>query len=504
MNDYALPTSSPSVQGVEAEGVQALLDALEATPGVEPHSFMLVRHGYVVAAGWWHPYSPARPHLLYSLSKSFTATAAGLAWADGLIDLDRTVVSYFPELEADVTDPGSRSMLVRHIASMASGHTEDTWQRVVAADPAEPVRGFLRLPPERAPGSVFAYNQSCTYTLAAIVQRVTGSTLSAYLQKKLPRTFGESELRWLRDLNGRELGFSGLHAATETVARLGVLYLGRGRWGPEQVLAPGWVDEATSAQVATHGSDMAGVDWEQGYGYQFWRSRYGYRADGAYGQFCLVLPDQDAVVAITSQSNDMQLVLEAVWANLLPALLDGPVTDSGADGRLRDRLAQLELPPLEVEDLPPAGGQQVWVDAAFSPRGGSCAAQPSLLEVAVTTDENGWRATLREAGWSMSFPIGSRAWAVSELPSAPSGARDEGAGSGTARVAPSPAKEHAYAPVACTGGWADASTLRFDVVFLETPHRLCLTCSIPDHTFQADWVTPPLHAASLADLRAPA
>jgi CubicO group peptidase (beta-lactamase class C family) len=502
VNDYALPASSPSVQGVEAEGVQALLDALEGTPGVEPHSIMLLRHGYVVAAGWWRPYSPARPQLLYSLSKSFTSTAAGLAASDGVLDLERTVVSYFPELDREVTDPRSRSMLVRHIASMASGHLEDTWGRVVAKGPAEPVAEFLRIPPDRAPGSVFAYNQSCTYTLAAIVQRLTGDTLTSYLQKKLPSVFGESELRWLQDSAGRDLGFSGLHANTESVARLGLLYLARGTWSGEDVLDAHWVDMATSVQIPTKGSNMAGVDWEQGYGYQFWRSRHGYRGDGAYGQFCLVLPQHDAVVAITSQSSDMQAVLDAVWENLLPALLDGPVTESGADARLRDRLAQLSVPPLVADALPPAGGQQVWVDATFAPEGGTCAQQPSLAEVALTTDEGGWRVTLREAAWSTSVPMGTGTWAVWEGPPATAGGASTTPAGGRPRHQGSAQRE--VVPVACMGGWVDASTLRIDAIFLETPHRLSVTCRIPERTFEASWVTAPLHAPSLADLRAPA
>ena len=125
---------------------------------------------------------PERPHLLYSLSKSFTSTAAAFAIAEGLLDLDATVLSYFPELDTEITDQRSRSILVRHVAAMASGHLEETVERALALDPVEPVRGFLLIPPDREPGSVFAYNQPCTYTLAAIIQRLTGQTLIEYLR----------------------------------------------------------------------------------------------------------------------------------------------------------------------------------------------------------------------------------------------------------------------------------------------------------------------------------
>jgi CubicO group peptidase (beta-lactamase class C family) len=492
VSDYTLPASGPSAQGVVAEGVQALLDALEGTPGVEPHSLMVLRHGYVVVAGWWAPYTPLRPQLLYSLSKSFTSTAAGLAVGQGLVDLDRPVLSYFPELDSEVTAPRSRSMLVRHIASMASGHLEDTWQRVVAAGGVEPVRAFLLLPPERDPGTVFAYNQSATYTLAAIVQRVTGESLSSYLSKGLPGPFASSELRWDRDQGGREIGLSGLHASTETVARLGLLYLNGGAWEGEQLLGARWVAEATRAQISTAGPNMAGRDWEEGYGFQFWRSRHGYRGDGAYGQFCLVLPDDDAVVAITSQAQDMQAVLDAVWDNLLPAFLEGPLTDTAPDARLRERLAELAVPAPHAQPLPPAGGQQVWLEPAFSPAGGRCDQQPSLSEVSLTTDQGGWRVTLAEPGWHLSARMGTQGWLVTEGPQDELGAGLE-VGFGGDEVV----------PVACMGGWLDATSLSFDLIFLETPHRLRVTCKIPEQTFEATWATLPLHAPSLQDLRAP-
>jgi CubicO group peptidase (beta-lactamase class C family) len=474
----ALPTSSPSVQGVEAEGVQALLDALELAQGVEPHSLVVVRHGYVVAAGWWHPYTPERDQLVYSVSKSFTATAAGLAAGEGLLDFDRPVVSYFPELDREVTDPRSRAMLVRHIASMASGHANETWPRVLAEDPAEPVRAFLRLPPDQDPGTIFAYNQSCTYTLATIVQKATGMPLSQYLKRKLPAVFAGTELRWQKDALGRELGFTGLHTTTEALARLGLLYLQGGKWEGEQVLSPAWVPEATKAHVPTALAGMGdgGSDWAQGYGYQFWASRHGYRADGAYGQFCLVLPEHDAVVAITSQSPHMQNVLDAVWENLLPALLDGPVTESGADARLRERLAGLSVPALDVQPSPPAGGQQVWAGATFAPEGGKCDEQPSLTAVTVSTDQGGWLLALQEGPRSLDVRLGTETWLVTE----PDGV-----------------------PVACLGGWESPESLRADIIFLETPHRLAITCAIASKTFSAAWATRPLHAPSLKDLRAP-
>ena len=326
-----LPTSTPSAEGVDAAGLLRLLDDLEGAPGVEPHSLMVLRHGRVVAAGWWAPYTADRLHHLYSLSKTFTSTAAGLAVGEGLLDLDEPVVACFPELDAEVTDPRTRSMLVRHLASMSTGHTTDMWEPVLRGGAADPVRAFLRLPPPREPGSVFAYNQPATYTLATIVQRRTGQTLLDYLRPRVLDPLGVGEAVWQEYPPGQQLGFSGLHAATDAVARLGQLYLQDGVWDGRRLLPEGWVEQATRAHVPTPDEgDAHALDWRQGYGLQVWRGQHGYRGDGAYGQFCLVLPEHDAVVAITGQSSDMQRVLDGVWTHLLPAL-DG----RGQHGRRR-------------------------------------------------------------------------------------------------------------------------------------------------------------------------
>ena len=308
MPNPVFPRSTPSAQGVDPTGVEAFLDQMDAHPEVELHSLMLLRNGHVVTEGWWAPYTPERVHLLYSLSKSFASTAAGFAVAEGLLDLDRTVLSYFPELDADVTDERSRSMLVRHVAAMASGHDAETIEQVFGSDPDDLVRGFLRIPPEHEPGSWFAYNQPCTYSLAAIVQRESGQGLVDYLTPRLFAPLGIGRVGWQQHPPGRALGFTGLHATTDAIAKLGQLYLQRGWWGDRQLLPEEWVDEATSLQVANPREDNP--DWRQGYGFQFWLARHGYRGDGAYGQFCVVLPEQQTVVAITGASIDMQAVLD--------------------------------------------------------------------------------------------------------------------------------------------------------------------------------------------------
>jgi CubicO group peptidase (beta-lactamase class C family) len=477
-----LPRSLPVEQHVDPAGILAFLDALEARPDIEMHSIMLVRHGHVVAEGWWRPYSADRPHLLYSLSKSFTSTAAAFAAAEGLLDLDDTVVSHFPELEADITDPGSRSMRIRHIAAMASGHAQETWGQALALDSHEPVRGFLLIPPDRPPGTVFAYNQPCTYTLASIIQRKAGMPLTHYLRPRLFDPLGIGQVGW-HTFAGREQGYTGLHARTEDVAKLGQLYLQRGRWDGSQLISENWVAQATSRQIDN--PNQSNPDWRQGYGFQFWMSRHGYRGDGAFGQFCVVLPEQDTVVAITAATWDMQAVLDALWDHLLPGL-DGasgdPAGDPGQQDELSARLAGLALPACPAGSAPAAPATAAaGASAPFPVVGVHGELATTLASVSVAPRGEGWEVTLAEADNTVTFPVGAGTWAVS-----------------------TPADRHGGAvPVAASGGWTDDGGLRLEVIFLETPHRMDIELRPDGQTATAAWRIPPLFAGHLADLHCP-
>jgi CubicO group peptidase (beta-lactamase class C family) len=480
MGTADLPHSTPSAEGVSAAGVEAFLDAVEHSAQIELHSLIVLRHGRIIAEGWWSPYSADRVHLLASLSKSFTATAAAFALAEGRIDLDATVLSYFPELADEVTDPRSRAIRVRDIAAMASGHVADTITDAAKNDPDDLVRGFLLIPPERDPGTVFAYNQPCTYTLASIIQRESGQSLVDYLRPRLFDPLGIAQTAWMERPPGRNLGYSGLHATTDAIARLGQLYLQRGRWGDRQLLDPGWVDQATSIQVDTTGEPNP--DWQQGYGFQFWRSRHGYRGDGAFGQFCLVLPEQEMVVAITAGTEDMQGILDAVWTHLL-ASVDRPDSDTEADRRLAERLATATLPVVAAQAEP--DDRKLWDGARFAAKSpgagyteavGNPIAPPSITEAELRIAGTGWSLTVADSGGRLDIPVTTGAWRVTE--------------------------SHGV-PVAANGGWVDSSTLVADITFLETPHRVHVTCDGPARSLTAKWPTAPFHARSILELRKP-
>ncbi len=345
----SLPRSTPEAQGLPSAAVQEFLQATE-TKVLGLHSLMIVRHGQVVAEGWWAPYAADVPHQLYSLSKSFTSTAIGLAAAEGKLQITDPVLQYFPDYApADASD-NLKSMRIRDLLIMSTGHekepsfgnTDDPW-----------ARAFLAALVPHKPGTHFLYNTAATYTLAALLHRVTGEGLVDYLQPRLFAPLGIDRPVWETNPEGIATGGWGLNLRTEDIAKFGQLLLQQGEWNGRQLLPRAWVAEATARQTS-NGSDPTS-DWQQGYGYQFWRCRPSqvFRGDGAFGQFCIVLPGQDAVVAITAGA-DMQAVMNAVWDHLMPAMqVTALPADPVANRQLIARLATLTLPLLPAAPVSP-------------------------------------------------------------------------------------------------------------------------------------------------------
>jgi CubicO group peptidase (beta-lactamase class C family) len=309
----ALPRSTPEAQGVSSAGVRAFVEAADHQVNTM-HSFMLVRHGHVVAEGWWKPEAADKPHVLHSLSKSFTSTAVGLAVADGKLSVDDPVLKFFPEYAPATPSDKLKAMRVRDLLTMSTG--QETEAKFSTNAPW--VQTFLAQPVPHKPGAHFLYNTPGSHVLSAIVQKVTGQTVLDYLRPRLFDPLGIENPEWGASPQGVTLGGWGLKIRTEDIAKFGQLYLQKGKWHGKQLVPASWVEQATAKHVS-NGSDPT-KDWDQGYGFQFWRCRHGaYRGDGANGQFCLVLPDQDVVIAITADTRNMQAELNVVWDKLLPA-----------------------------------------------------------------------------------------------------------------------------------------------------------------------------------------
>ncbi len=306
---------------------------------------MLVRHGCVVAEGWWKPEAPEKPHVLASLSKSFNATAVGLAAAEGKLSLEDPVLKFFPkEAPAEISD-NLKAMKVRDLLTMTCGH--ETEAKTGGGGPS--VKQFLAHAVPHKPGTHFQYNTMGSYTLSAILTRATGQTTLEFLKPRLFEPLGVKEPEWPSSPEGYSLGGYGLKLCTEDIAKFGQLYLQKGNWHGKQLVPQAWVEQATSKQVPNdlEGHSTMGPDWRQGYGFQFWRCTHNaFRGDGARGQLCVVMPEQDAVVAVTADTGDMQGELNVIWDKLLPAFQAQTLPeDPAGQQKLKQLLACLVAHP---------------------------------------------------------------------------------------------------------------------------------------------------------------
>jgi len=378
----SLPRATPESQGVSSAGLLSLVEALDRIEHV--HGLVVMRHGKVIAEGWWAPYDAQTPHELYSLSKSFTSTAVGLAVAEGRLSIDDPVLKHLGDHAPEEPSANLRAMRVRDLLCMSTGHQSEP----PITPEAMSARSFLAAPVPFKPGTHFLYNTPATFMQSALVQKATGKTVREYLGPRLFAPLGIEGSAWDANAEGISLGGYGLRLRTEDVARFGDMLRRRGRSPEGKVLVPSsWVDAATARQVSNGSNPRS--DWEQGYGYQFWRCRHGaYRGDGAFGQFCIVLPTQDIVVAITAGTGDMQVVLDRVWEHLLPA-----VGKSAAPARraLHERLQGLALKTV-------AGSQS-------SPRSADALGRTFRL----VPNDAGWEALRVEessgGGWDLSWVV---------------------------------------------------------------------------------------------------
>jgi CubicO group peptidase (beta-lactamase class C family) len=466
MSDAMLPHSVPEMQGISSAAILAFLDGVAQTP-VELHSLMLVRHGRVVAEGWWSPYAAELPHMLFSLSKSFTSTAVGLAVSEGCLSVDDTVISFFPDLLPAHISENLAAMRVRDLLSMATGHAQDATAAVRADDNVNWAQTFLAQPVEFAPGTHFVYNSAATYMLSAIVQRQTGQKIVDYLRPRLFDPLGIGETRWEESPQGVNSGGWGLNLRTADIAKFGQLYLQRGVWQGRQLIPAAWIAEATSRQIS-NGVNRAS-DWEQGYGYQFWRSRHNaYRGDGAFGQFCVVIPEQDAVLAMISGEGNMQAILDLVWRHLLPAMTDAALpVDAAAEATLCDRLAGLALTPQAGEATVPAAAVVMGREYRIEPDAPDIAPpdprMPRLASLRLDVAGGQTVLTLRNNWGEDRVVCGYSEWAL-----------------GHTRFQPPIPDQR----VAAAGAWTSPDTYTAQMRSYETPFCFTLTCR-----FDGDRVT---------------
>jgi CubicO group peptidase (beta-lactamase class C family) len=431
-----LPRSTPEEQGVGSAELSGFIAAADKFDSM--NSFMLVRHGQVIAEGWWTPYNRESRHSLYSLSKSFTSTAVGIAIAEGKLSLDDEVLKAFPDAAPSEPSGQLKSMRMSDLLRMNTGHqtepprTGESW-----------IKSFLAHPVPFKPGTHFLYNTSATYMQSAMVQKATGQTVLDYLQPRLFAPLGIENPTWEMSPEGIATGGYGLSVRTEDIAKFGQLYLQKGKWEGKQLVQAEWVAAATARQTS-NGSNPAS-DWDQGYGYQFWRCRHGaYRGDGAFGQYCVVLPEQDAVIAITSGLRDMQAVLNLVWDKLLPAMQSAPLTENkAAQAELKKQLATLSV---RVPTSNADAGKSLGKKFVF-------ASNERKLESAMLQSRDGITVLeLRIDGVEQRIACGHNCWEKAKLAFGPLTTQ----------------------PAAASGAWTAEDTFTAKLCFYETPFIVTL------------------------------
>lgn len=293
-----LTRATPESQGVKSEAVADFFKALDEG-GFEVHSIMILRHDKVIAEHWWEPYSPEFKHAMYSSTKTFTAAAVGFAVQEGLIDIDKPFMEYFPELVPEKHAPELERLKVYHLLTMSAGHKSTRYD----GSGDDQVRSFMSAEYAYEPGTSFAYNITCSHMLSLLITRMTGETEYEFLRTRLFDPIGISEdIVWEMDLSGRNMGNGGMHSRTSDMAKFGLFIKNKGAWNGKQLLNSEWIEEMTKPHIYqnTHRSaeENANDDGSQGYGFQTWMGRHGsFRAIGASNQTIFIVPDSDLVVA---------------------------------------------------------------------------------------------------------------------------------------------------------------------------------------------------------------
>ncbi len=473
--------TTPEAAGVSSQAIRAFLAAVAGSTH-EMHSLMIMRHGQPIVQGWWRPYRADTPQSLYSLSKSFTSTAVGLAVTEGKLKVTDRVVDFFPERKPSSVSDNLNALRVQHLLTMAVGHAKDPTAAITREE--DWVRAFLAFPIENAPGSAFVYNSGATYMLSAILQKVTGEKLIDYLRPRLFDPLQVSGMRWATCPRGIDTGGWGLSATTETLAKFGQLYLQQGQWNGKQLVPRAWVQEATTAKIqqpaTTPGTDLAQLkqssDWHQGYAYQFWRCRHdAFRGDGAFGQYCIVLPKQDAVIAITSATPNMQALLNLVWEHLLPGLQDKPLSaDASASSQLQEQLAALTLPLPSGSPTSPTSARIN--GRTFELESNSLGAKSVAVRFA--GDSCKFELTTAAGRFDINCGIGRWVDGATSMPGTPPEISE--------MIGP-PVGAQSAAKVGAAGAWTDPNTFQMQWRFYGTPHHDVVTCRFDNDRVQVEF-----------------
>ena len=459
-----LVRSIPEAEGVSPQGIINFLTAAEKGK-TEFHSFMMLRHGKVIAEGWWNPYVANLKHTLYSCSKSFTATAIGFAVGENLLTVNDKVISFFPNDLPDTVSAYLSELTVKDVLSMSDGQEPDPTSASTSRD-SNWVKSFLAVPILYKPGTKFLYNSLGTYMLSAIVQKVTGKKVIDYLKPRLFDPLGIKGMDWEVDPRGINTGGWGLRLKTEDMAKFGQLFLQKGKWKGKQVLPAAWIKEASSLKIVQHPEypqvKRDSSDWEQGYCYQMWRCRHNaYRADGAFGQFIIIMPDQDAVIVFTAETPSMQDQINLVWKYLLPSFKTKklPVNKS-VTAMLKQKLSSLSL-RLPAKNSSPVATKTLAKTFSIEPN------ERHIQSLSFNFHDNICKVKLESDATVYQLNFGNGKWQTGETTR-----------HGPSLVAAAKASFVGLPPLKIDGAytWTDENTLELTLRYIESPHTEKMIC----------------------------
>lgn len=302
-----LPRNTPESQGIHSEHLRNLVEELAYSPDTDMHHFMVLRHGNIICETDFAPYRKGIWHITHSMCKSITGMAAGLLIDEGKLDLTENIYKIFHDKGSTWAKIFRPEVTVENLMTMTSGVTFNESGIVSGNDWLE---SYLNAPVSEKPGTKFQYNSLNSYVLSAIITERTGMPMDEYLKPRLFDPLGITDYLWEKCPRGITKGGWGLFMHTEDMAKLGQLYLNKGKWNGKQIIPESWAEASVTKKVDS-------IEGTYGYGYQLWmEERPGsFEYNGMLGQNVLIYPDVDMVI-VTNAGNE-ELFQDNVMLNII-------------------------------------------------------------------------------------------------------------------------------------------------------------------------------------------
>lgn len=293
------------------------------TQNLQVLSVVMRKDGDIIAE---HDFEQPKPTLLWSVSKTFTSMAIGIAESEGYFKLTDKILDYFNANIHEISD-NLRKMTIHDLLCMGTGHAECPMTKAMNANQSldDISKLFFGEPVVFEPGTHFVYNNAATYMLSKLINVTTGQSLKEYLMPRIFEPLEIPEPQWEVDVSGICYGCSGLYLTARELSKFGQLLINKGVWNGKQLIPENYIEQATKPQIDTSEFDafFATADHKQGYGYQLWMNSRpnSYRLDGLYGQYVVILPDKNAVVTyVSNEPTNMTGILELTWNTLIDKL----------------------------------------------------------------------------------------------------------------------------------------------------------------------------------------